>query len=545
VLNKNNAFVRQAAILAGAGLITKLLGFAYRVALTGVIGDYGIGIGGIAFYIYMFFWVMSSAGLPVAISKMVSERVAGGRPDEARRVFHIALFVAALLGVTFSLILFFGSGLIVTLMGWPRSYYALLSLTPTVFFVAIMAVFRGYFQGMQNTVPTALSQLIEQLFNAVFSVLLALLMLRHTLPYEYGGDPVAMGAAGGQLGTSVGAFAGLAFILGYYLYKRRHINKSIHFYSIGNTDKKQSIGSIVRELAFITIPIIMGTAIFTISNIIDGIMVRPRLIASGIVSDSVISELVGQLVGKYVTITNVPVMVSTALAIAAIPSIAASIVKREHQAVTEKTNTAMRLSMLITIPAAVGIGVLANPILRLLFPTQPGGGSLLMVGSISIIFLALYQILAGMLQAIGKLHIPVIAAFIGASLKIPLNYVLIANPNLRIVGAVISTIVCYVVASAICWYFFTKHVKFKINLTSTFIKPAIAAFGMGLGIFVAYYTAYFLTGVNALATILSVLIGMALYVSFLLLIGGLRKSDVQLLPAGHRICAALERRHWL
>jgi len=485
---------------------------------------------------------MSSAGLPIAISKMVSERIARGRPDEARRVFHVALVVASSLGVMFSLILYFGSYHLVTLFGWPRSYYALLALTPTVFFVAVMAVFRGYFQGMQNTVPTAISQIVEQVFNAFFSVFFAWFMMRNALSYIYGGDPVAWGAAGGQLGTSVGAFVGLAIIFTIFLLRRRNINKSIDFYMIGARDVKQPPLSIARELIFMAVPIILGTAIFSISNIIDLIMVRPLLESAGRLDAEV---LYGQLMGKYVPITNIPVMLSTALAVAAIPSIASSIVKREQNSVTEKINTTLRISMLITIPSAVGVGVLSHQIIQLVFPSQPDGGELLMIGSISIIFLALYQISAGILQAIGKLLIPVFAAFLGVLLKIILNLILVPNPNLHIVGVVLSTIACYVLASAICWYFIKKYIKIKIDFVNILVKPAIASLVMGLGCFVIYYAVYFTTELTTVSTIVSIIFGIALYFIFLVIVGGLRKSDVLMLPMGNRLFRALERRRWI
>ena len=540
--DKRTAFVRQAAILAVSATIVRIMGFAYRLPLTHIIGDEGNGIGGIGHTIYLFFFILSSAGLPVAISKMVSERIAAGRPDEARRVFHISLAVAFLLGSVLTGVLALSSEFIVNMVGSHRSYYALLALAPTVFVVSVMSVFRGYFQGMQNTAPTAMSQLIEQLFLAVFSVLLAYVFMQMALPYEYGGDPVAYGAAGGQLGKSIGALAGLMFIGGYYLHKRREINQSIHYYTVGQKNKRQGAFSIVRELGFIAVPLILGTAIFSMSNIIDMVMVQRRLEVAGIMDGAMREALYGQLVGKYVTITNLPVGISTALAIVAIPSIAASIIKRNHKDVNEKINTAIRISMLISIPSAVGIGVLANQILLLMFPSHPEGGTLLAVGSISILFLAFYQIIAGMLQAVGKLHIPVIAAFVGAFIKIPLNFVLIAHPSINIVGAVISTTVCYAVASGICWHFFKKYIKFRIDIANTFIKPAAAAIGMGLCCFIFYHMLYYIGLGNAFSTISAIIFGVVVYFAFLLMLGGLRRNDVRLLPMGSRICAALERR---
>jgi stage V sporulation protein B len=549
---KSNMFVKQAAIFAGAGILTRILGFAYRMPLTHLIGDEGNGINAIGFDVYMFFLVMSSAGLPVAISKMVSERNAVGRPDEAHRVFRTALIVAAVLGLISSLMIFFGSRFIVSFLD-ERSYYALVVLTPTVFIVAIMAVFRGYFQGMQNAAPTALSQLIEQLLNAIFSVFLAYLLMNTATPYSHGGDPVAMGAAGSTAGTGIGAFAGLVFIMGLYYLKRREIADRIDFYSVGAKGGRQPAGSIAKELMVIAIPIILGTAIFTFSNLIDAFMIMGRLEASGVADPDVRVALFGQLKGKYVTITNLPVAISTAFAMAAIPSIAASVVMRERKIVNDKINTAIRISMLITIPFSVGIGVFANQILQLLFPSYPEGGILLTVGAISIIFLALYQILAGTLQAIGALHVPVVAALAGALLKIPMNYILIGNPNIRVTGAVISTIACYSLASAICWNSLQKRSRAVLDWKNILIKPAAASAVMGMGSFVIYYTIVFMFpsvrgGMpvpylgNALALIIAAAAAVTFFAAYLLMLGGVKKSDVRLLPMGKKLADVLEKK---
>lgn len=534
-----STFVKQAAILAAAGILVRVLGFLYRLPLTNMIGNEGNGIYAIGYNVYNFFLIMSSAGLPVAISRMVAERITKGRPDEAHRVFKIAMLLSGTLGFAAMLIMFFRTEFILGFFeDSERSYQALVMLAPTVFIVSIMAVFRGYFQGLQSTVPTAISQLVEQVFNAVFSVLLAYLFMKNAAMLE-GGDVIAQGAAGGTAGTGIGALAGLVFLIAFYYVVRPVIFKDIN--SVGREKKRQPAKSVMREILKIAIPVIAGTAVFSISSLIDSAMVTNRLLASGILDKAERLDLFGQLTGKYITITTLPVSISTSLATAAIPSVVASVVRKDRDAVNAKINTSMRIAMIISIPAAVGIGVLADQILLLLYPNTPDGGMLLKVGSASIIFLALTLIITGMLQGIGKVVIPVVGATCGALVKIPLNYFLIANPNIRIIGAVISTICCYVTASAIGWYFLSKYTKTRLDLSGILIKPLIAATGMGLACFVSYYTIYYIYPSNTICTLLSIAVSIVAYFVFLLLIRGLKRGDVLLFPMGEKMVAILEK----
>ena len=536
--NKNSSFVKQAAILAGAGILVRVIGFLYRLPLTNMIGDKGNGIYGIGFSFYNFFLILSSAGLPVAISKMVSERNALGEYQNAHRVFRVSMMVAGILGLVCSLVLGFGAHWFANnLVGSPQSYFTLLTLSPTVFVVAIMAVFRGYFQGQKNSVPTALSQIVEQVFNAAFSLILAFLFMKAAVGAPEA-DAVAFGAAGGTAGTGVGALAGLLLIIGIYILSRPRIRKRM---AGDHTKAKPESGKgIATELLKTALPIIAGTAIFSISNLIDTGMVMRRLEAGGFSTDAA-TELFGILNAKYVTITTLPVSISTALAIAAIPSVASSVVRKEKKAVNHKINSALRIAMLLSIPCAVGIGILASPILHLLFPNMPKGETVLQVGSISIIFLALAQIVTGMLQGIGQVKKPVIGAFCGALVKIPLNYVLIAIPQINVVGAVISTIACYAVASAIDWYYLTKATGIKPDMISIMIKPLASALVMGLGCYVFYYLFLYLTGRNAVATVLAIGIGVVIYFVYMLLLNGLREEDIRRFPMGGRIAAAFKK----
>ncbi len=414
---KNNSFVKMAAILAAAGIVVRLIGFLYRLPLTNMIGDTGNGIYAAGYNIYNFFLIMSSAGLPVAISRMVAEKLALEEYSNARRIFKVSMLAAGGLSLFFAVLMAVGTFIFQqycistgnTEDIWCQSVWCLYSLSPTIFIVGIMAVYRGYFQGFQTTVPTSLSQVVEQVFNAIFSVYLAWTWLK------YG---VEFGAAGGTAGTGIGALSGLIVLVVFYLMTKS--SRAELFARDKKNYKQQSGKEITINLLKIAVPIITGTAIFSMTNFVDMAMVNSRLAAAGF-NDETIIALYGQLNGKYVTLTTMPVSISTAIATAVIPSIAASVTKGEKALVQTKVDTALRVTMMISIPAACGLGVLGTPILKMLFPRYSEGGSLITVGSISVIFLALSQISTGVLQGIGKVKTPAFNALWGAIIKIPFN----------------------------------------------------------------------------------------------------------------------------
>ncbi len=526
---KKSSFVKQAAILAAASILVRILGFLYRVPLTNMIGDEGNGIYSAGYYIYTFFLVMSSAGLPAAISKMVSEKVSLGQYAAAHRIFKVSLWVAGILGFACSLGMYFGAEALCALIKSPDSYYAILTLSPTIFIVAVMAVFRGYFQGMNTTVPTGVSQVVEQIFNAVFSVWLAYLLV---------GGGVVYGAAGGTAGTGIGALAGLLFIIFAYFLARPSLKRRVHrdkeFYRI------EKAGEITRNLIKTAVPIITGTAIFSMTNLIDMQMVNSRLDATGVFSPEQINALYGQLTGKYVTITTLPVSISTAVATAVLPNIAASVVLKQNDAVKNKINIALRVTMIISIPAAVGIGVLGDQILKMLYPNYSDGGILLKVGAISIIFLALSQIVTGILQGLGKVYVPAGNALIGALIKIPLNYFLISIPEINVVGAVISTIACYAVASILNFIAMIRKTRVVPDFMGVIIKPIVSSAVMALSCYASYYILYMFIPSNTLSTVFAICISAVVYFIFMVLIKGLKREDLALIPMGGKVIRLLE-----
>ncbi len=526
--DNKHSFLKQATILAVASLIVRFIGFLYRIPLTNLIGDEGNGIYAAGYNLYTLFFIMSSAGLPAAISKMVSERIALKQYRNAHEVFKVSLLVSSVSGAFAFLILFFGAEKFTQLIKYPSSYYSILTLSPTVLIVAVMAVFRGYFQGMKKTTPTAISQIVEQIFNAVFSVYLAFVLISRGVEF---------GAAGGTGGTGIGALAGLIVIVLIYYIVSPAIKKRALLDT--NSEQFESRKDIAKILLLTATPIIIGTAIFSLTNIIDMTMVKDRLAASNAFESFEIDALYGQLTGKYVVLTTLPVSIATAFATVSVPTIASSYILKDIESVQRKINVAIRLSMILSIPAAVGIGVLSDQFLLLLFPKFPEGGMLLKIGAISIIFLALAQIVTGILQGTGKVFVPAITAFLGAIVKIPLNYFLLANPKLNILGAVISTIGCYAVASIIDLIIMCKTTKVKLDYSGAFIKPLISSVVMGFVCFIGYYCVFFIYPSNTIACIFSIAAGIAAYFGFMVLIKGFRREDLLQMPFGAKIANTL------
>jgi len=542
VFKKNGgSFVTQAAILAAAGLFVRILGFACRVPLTNnLLGDAGNSIYGTAYSLYNFFFVLSSAGMPAAVSKMVAERHSVGQHREAHRVFKLSMLFGCTMGLLCMLLMFFCASPVLTMMDNPRGLLSVQILVPSILIVSVMSVYRGYFQGMGSTVPTAISQIIEGIFNTLFSLLLAYLWMQSTTDVD---QKLVHGAAGATAGTTISTGVGLLVMIGFYFLLKPRIMKGIK-----HSPKEQdpiSARDLMKEILRITFPIIAGTAIMTISNLIDIGMVMRRLGTVGLWTKDEIESMNGILQGKVFTITTLPVSISTALATAVIPSIAASAAKKQHGEVKKKINMSFRVAMLISMPSAVGIFVLADPILRLLFSNVPAGGAVLQVGAISIIFLALTQIVTGTLQGIGKVKIPMIGVLLGVGVKIIVNYFLLAVPSINIMGAVIGTICCYIVAGAFDWYMLVKHTKTKPDFMGILVKPLIAAVVMGLAVYVVYYLIYYLLPSNAIATLMSIVVGIVVYFVYMIVLGGLKRDDIVVLPGGKKLATMMERRGML
>ena len=518
--DKKGSFIIQASVLAAASLIVRFIGFLYRLPLTALIGDRGNAIYSAGYYIYTFLLILSSAGLPAAISRLVSTRIAKGEYRNAQKIFRVSMIFAGAAGAIGMLVLFFFAEPIAKMVDSPNSVYCLQTLAPTLLIVGVMSVYRGYLQGMNIMTPTAVSQIFEQVFNAVFSVYLAWVLVKQSIP---------LGAAGGTAGTGIGALAGLIVVMIFYNRMKPEIRHNMRIEEKGIY--QETTGEAFKKLVVTAFPIIAGTAVFSMTNLIAMKMVMSGLRSSGAFTEAEAEVLYGQLSGKYVTLTTFPVSISSAMATAAIPNIAMAVTVGNKKEVKRKINTALKLAMIISIPAAVGIGVLGDQILRMLFPSYPEGGVLLKVGAISIAFLSFCQIVTGVLQGIGKIQVPVIGALLGAVVKIALNWILIRIPSINVVGAVISTDVCYLVASIFNVIMLMRYTKTRVNFSGVLIKPTIGSIIMGIGCVIGYKVISLVFG-NTISTLLTIIVAVIIYLLVMIFIRGITEEDLLSIPKG-------------
>ncbi len=505
----------QAMILASASLIVRFIGFLYRLPVTMMIGDEGNGIYSASFNIYALFLVISSSALPATISKLVAESDAKGHYRNSYKIFRVGMLISSFLGFCSMIILFFLAKPIENWVGIEGSAISIRLLAPTVFLVSILAIYRGYYQGMKDNTPTAMSQVVEQIFNAVVSIALTYILVKKS---------IAWGAGGSSIGTGIGALAGLVYITRLH---RKNI-KELSIRARSGTKKLLSAEVIGKMIIATAIPITIGTAIFSIVNIVD-----MKMITSGLQVNFTEQEariLYGQYTGKYILLTTLPVSVATAFAVSIIPNIAIAKKENNFEDIESKSNVALKLTMLFCIPASVGLSVLASPVLQLLFRTESEGAMLLQYGSFSIIVIAFSQVMTGILQGLSYAYVPVIAALCSAVVKISMNYNLIRIKEINILGATFATIVFYLITSLINYGFLRHKFHIRLDIINSFIKPIFAAIVMGIVCKLVYMGLFMLFANNDIATITSIILGGGVYFIVLFFVGALDRDILIRIP---------------
>ncbi len=424
---KKESFMSGVLVLMLSHILIKVLGLIYKVYLTNKegFGDKGNAIYSSGFQIYALLLTVSSVGIPNAVAKLVSERLAVGDSKGAHRVFKIAFVTFALIGFACSLILFLGAGQIAT--KWlqiPEAEYTLVALSPSIFFVTLISVIRGYFNGRNNLKVTANSQTIEQLFKMVFTVIIVELLT------IVSGANTAIMAAGANLATTLATAVGFAYLYIYYKTIRREIGKEI----IKTVNyKHRRILSTIKEILTVSIPMSLISVLGSLNKSIDSITVVRGL--KNFLSESEAKIQYGILSGKVDTLVMLPMSFNVALITTLIPTIAASKAIGDLETIKKRVSFSLLLTILIGLPCTVGLIFFGGPILKLLFPSQSNGVFILQISAISIIFIVLEQTISGTLQGLGKSIVPAIALSVGVAIKLVLNLILVPiNPDKFILG---------------------------------------------------------------------------------------------------------------
>jgi len=518
---KKNNIIVQSSILAIASIIVRILGMAYRIPLVRIVGDEGMGFYGYTFEIYQVLLLISSNGIPLAVSLLVSSRLARQEYKSIQGILKGALIFAAIIGGAVSLLTLVGADWMAkAIFSREEVALSLRVIAPTVVISSIMGVFRGYFQGKNAMMPTAASQIIEGIFNAVISVAAAYFLI---------GNGPAYGAAGSTLGTCLGALGSLIFlVIVYQLYKPTVMRLVKRDKSTVN----MPLGSVLQLMAITMLPLILSSSLYQIVGIIDSSLYSHILNALGY-SGKISSSLFGVYSGQYKQLINVPLALTAAIAVALIPSITAANSLEQKTEVHSKINEIIRLTMVIAIPCFVGMTVLAGPIMQMIFnPSNQLSGELLMLGSITVVTYSFSTVTNSILQGLDKLKVPIINSGIALVIHLFFTYVLLYFSDLNIYALVFGNLVFSFAVCVLNMMSLNKFFQYKPEVVKTFIIPSGASVIMGAVTFFAYKLFYYLIKSNAAATIISILIAVVVYAVAIIAFGGIEEEELYNFPKG-------------
>ncbi len=529
---KKETFMQGVITLIFSQVLIKVLGLLYTLYLTNRegFGDKGNGIVAAGYQIYAMLLTVSSIGVPNAISKLVSERVAIGDHKGAHRVFKIAFATFALIGLIGSLLLFLGANMIANYwLQIPEAEMTLVALSPAIFFVAISSVMRGYFNGRQSIKATARSQTIEQVFKTALTVILVeIVAILSNLSTEWM-------AGGATLATTLATMSGFGYL--YLFYKTRSKEIATEIRSTVNY-KYERVRTIIKKILIVSVPIALTAIMSSLNKNIDSFTVV-RSLKQFMPEDMAITQY-GILGGKVDTLTSLPLSINVAFSTALVPAISAAKARKDKKTISQKTSFSLLVSMLIGLPCTIGMCIFAGPILQLLFPNASSGATILQISSLTIIFTILDQTINGALQGYGKLKIPVISLGIGVISKLILNLILVPIPEIGVNGAAIASVVCHLVAFAIAIVSLMRNIKLDLTFSKFVIKPIVATFMMGI---CSYYTYLALTGIIAkkMATILAIVLAVIVYGLAIVTLKVFSKEELSMMPAGEKLCKVLTK----
>lgn len=521
--DKQKSIVGGMTVLGITGLICKVVAVLYRIPLAWLIGEQGIGTFQLVFPTYNLLLTLSSAGLPVAISRMVSFSLAQHDPRNAHRTFRSALFILTLLGAFGTVLMIIFNASLSTRVGDPETQAGFVAIAPALVIVCTMSAFRGFMQGQQNMFPTAISQLIEQVGKVIISLPLAWLgsQVGVTAPGQIN---IGYAAAGALLGNSLGEAAALFYMTVVYRSNKRAFLLHDQDEHVPPIQRR----ALTRRLLSLAIPITLAACIVPLASFIDSGMVVNKLIESAGFAREEARAMFGRYSGYVINLINVPTALAQAISMSLVPAVSAGVARGDWRAVRRQSHTGLRMAFLIGLPSSVGMSMLSREILTLIyrFPTPEAlnqTAELLSMSSFTIVLFTVVQATSGILQGLRKQRIPMYTLLLGVALKIVINYSFIGVPEINIYGAPMGSLVCYGVSMLPNLYYVHKHARLPYDLPGVFFKPVLATAGMGLAI---YALKAVLPSSRGSALVL-IFIGMAVYAALALLFGAMNQDDLR------------------
>lgn len=525
------SIVVQGSILAMAGIISKIIGFIYRVPMANILGNSGNGIYSVAFGIYNIALTLSSYSMPLAVSKLMSERLAKQQYKNAFFLFNKAFIFAIAVGSVAALSLFIGADAFARIYNTDGLARPLRILAPTTFIVALLGTCRGFFQGHKSMVPTAISQIIEQIVNAVVSVIGATMCVRMC---QVETDEASYGAMGGTMGTLAGAFVALIiFFVLFGVYRKRFNAEKLE------NDELTEDTDFVYKVIFLTVfPVIISQSIYQLGYTLDDLLFSNIMHIKGFGSDE-ISSFQGVFNTQYNQMINLPTAIATAMAAATLPSVVASYATKDFDMVHKKADMVLKINMIIAIPSFVGLAVLAEPIMLVLFPGlkeyHDTAVLLIRTGSFAVVCYALSTLTTSILQGCNRMKVPVINSGISLVIHVILISVLLYYTDLGVYALVIGNVTFPLITCTLNSLAVVKLLQYKFSVVSTFVKPFIAAAVMGLMTGVSYYGMKYLLKngsvvVTAILLLLSMIIAGLVYFVMLYLLKAFSKEEARSMP---------------
>ena len=520
---KESNFVVQGSILAVASIVVRIIGIAYRIPMINIIGDEGMGYYGTAFNVYNIALLLSSYSLPLAVSKMVSARLAGKQYRNAARILRAALCYATIVGAFAAAVIWFGADFFAKdVFFMPYAAFALRTLAPTVWIMAYLGVFRGYFQGQGTMVPTAFSQVFEQIVNAIVSVAAGSFLFNEALKTEVlknqtgDGYSNAWGAAGGTIGTGAGAFTALIFLL--FLFaacakmRKRRIRRD-------KTEVLESYGDITGVLFFTVVPVILSSAIYNLNSVLDNGILAYNFKTLG--QGDEFASIWGVYTGKYHLLINVP-----------------------KKLVRARVASAIRFSCIVAIPSTVGLTVLAGPVNDLLFS---GDNSLAIrmtiYGSLAVVFYSVSTVTNAILQGIDKMRLPIFHAVISLVLHLIALEIMALGFHMGIYSMVFANILFALFMVLMNARSIRKLLGYRQEMKKTVIIPVIASAVMGISAFGSYQLAHLAVKSNAISTLLAMMIAVIIYGVLLIKLGALSAAELKTMPGGTKLLRVFRKLH--
>lgn len=578
---KSQTFAKGAIIMSFGMLIVKIMGAFFKIPLTAILGGEGMGYFNSAYNLYSPIYAFATAGLPIAMSRMISKDAALGRFRDIKRIHKISIPIFIITGTTGMLLMFVGSFIFAEYTHAPGVVYSVFALAPTVLFACLISTYKGYYEGLRNMIPTAVSEIVESTGKVIFGIGLAYFTMKCALKEfnEFGSvfgtkftnqtsahdAALPFASAAAVLGITIAAFIGYLYMLLKYKICGDGITKD----ELDASPKARSAKVLIKQLLSIAVPIGLGAIIMNFAGVVDALLIQNRLngimknspeillgvynglIPHGVIKRNAVHVFLWGCFGYMSTITMMIPAISQGISISAMPSVTSAWVQGSKERIKLNIESIFKLTCLISIPAGLGLSALSFPIMDLIYGSmmkQPNevyiAARIMSISGIAVIFNSISTPICTMLQAVGRVDLPVKLLTIGVIIKIILNYALVGIPEINIQGASIGTLFCYVFVSVMALYFLCKETKVKPDLKSTAIKPLFSAIFSAVS---AYTSQNLLSLVIPfkLSTIFSIIIAIIVYLAFLLLTKTLNESDIRMLPKGQKICDKLKKLHWL